>query len=215
MHACMHACMHSFIHYFVRSFVRSFILSFTNPSIHSFFYVFFISLPPSIHPSIHPLIHPSIHPSIHISIHSFPPLNTNIHRLVVNLAETAAIFPGFTPPQPPACMAGLGLENRNIPDSAITASTFANSYYRPDQGRLQHQYESGGYGSWVPATSNDQQWFQVNFGDWRKVTRVAIQGRLNAGHWVTKFQLAYSYDGVFFMDYIEDGGQAKVLTVVR
>ena len=107
-------------------------------------------------------------------------------------------------------MAGLGLENRNIPDSAITASSFANSYYRPDQGRLQHQYESGGYGSWVPAASNDQQWFQVNFGDWRKVTRVAIQGRLNAGHWVTKFKLAYSYDGVFYKDYNEDGENPKV-----
>ena len=107
-------------------------------------------------------------------------------------------------------MAGLGLENENIPDSSIKASTIANSYYRADQGRLQAQYESGGYGSWVPAVQNRQQWFQVDFGGWRKVTRVATQGRLNAGHWVTKYSLAYGYDGVFFKDYKEDGDHTKV-----
>ena len=107
-------------------------------------------------------------------------------------------------------MAGLGLENGKIPDSAIKASSFANSNYRASQGRLQAQYESGGYGSWVAGTSNNQQWFQVDFEGWTKVARVAIQGRLNAGHWVTKFKLAYSYDGVFFKDYIEEGEKTKV-----
>ena len=42
------------------------------------------------------------------------------------------------------------------------------------------------------------------------MTRVAIQGRLNAAQWVTKFKLAYGYDGVFFKDYKEDGDTAKV-----
>ena len=105
------------------------------------------------------------------------------------------------------------MENGNIPDSAITASSFANSYYRADQGRLQAQYESGGYGSWVAATSNNQQWFQVNFGSMTKVARVAIQGCLNAAQWVTKFTLAYSYDGVFFKDYVKKGVSAKVLVI--
>ena len=120
------------------------------------------------------------------------------------------VLAGFSAPKPQSCMAGLGLENGNIPDSAIIASSFYNSYYRPDQGRLQAQYESGGYGSWLAATSNNQQWFQVDFGNWTKVTRVAIQGRLNAAQWVTKFKLAYGYDGVFFKDYKEDGDTAKV-----
>ena len=108
-------------------------------------------------------------------------------------------------------MIGLGLENGNIPDSAITASSIANSYYRADQGRLQAQYESGGYGSWLAGTSNNQQWFQVDFGSWTKVARVATQGRLNAAQWVTRFTLAYSYDGVFYKDYVEEGVYAKVI----
>ena len=46
------------------------------------------------------------------------------------------------------------------------------------------------------------------------MTRVAIQGRLNAGHWVTKFKLAYSYDGVFFKDYTGEGQNAKVKNLI-
>ena len=97
------------------------------------------------------------------------------------------------------------MENYQIPDSAITASSMVNKYYRPGQGRLDQQAVSGGYGSWLAAKSNNQQWFQVYFGGWTMVTRVCTQGRLNAAHWVTKYKLAYSYDGVFYKDYKEDG----------
>ena len=101
-------------------------------------------------------------------------------------------------------MAGLGLENGNIPDSAITASSMLSSTYKPSLGRL-HKY----YG-WLAKTANKQQWFQVDFGSWTKVTRVATQGRQNGADWITKYNLAYSYDGVFFKDYKEDG-YTKVL----
>lgn len=52
-------------------------------------------------------------------------------------------------------MAGLGLENRNIPDSSITASSMNSATYRPSLGRLHHYY------GWLAGTSNQQQWFQV------------------------------------------------------
>lgn len=100
-------------------------------------------------------------------------------------------------------MTGLGLENRKIPDSAITTSSDANGYYKGSNGRLQAQPGNGGYG-WLAAAQNNLQWFQVDFGSWTKVARLAIQGRQNAAHWVTKFKLAYSYDGVFFKEYRED-----------
>lgn len=102
------------------------------------------------------------------------------------------------------CMAGLGLENRNIPDSAITASSMNSGTYRPSLGRLHHYY------GWIAGTYNQQQWFQVDFGDWTKVARVSTQGRQNAAQWVTKYKLAYSYDGVFYEEYKEDGN-AKVV----
>ena len=113
-------------------------------------------------------------------------------------------FSGFSTPKPPACMAGLGMENDQIPDSAITA-TSAHGSYRPDQGRL---YNQGG--SWLADTNNFGQWFQVELGDWTKVTRVCTQGRPNGGQWVTEYKLAYSYDGVFYKEYKEEGEKVKV-----
>ena len=80
----------------------------------------------------------------------------------------------------------------------------ANSNYIPGQGRLHEQK------GWVASAHNQQQWFQVDFGSWTKVTRVSIQGRQDAAQWLTKFKLVYSYDGVFYRDYKEDGDKAKV-----
>ncbi|XP_029202215.2 uncharacterized protein LOC114966489 [Acropora millepora] len=133
--------------------------------------------------------------------------------------EFYGCYSGFPTPKPPTCMAGLGLENRKIPDSAITTSSDANGYYKGSNGRLQAQPGNGGYG-WVAAAQNNLQWFQVDFGSWTKVARLAIQGRQNAAQWVTKFKLAYSYDGVFFKEYREDkivkefSGNADQFTVV-
>ena len=101
-------------------------------------------------------------------------------------------------------MASLGLENNDIPHSAITASS-EYSGYRASQGRLYQQ------GSWVADTRGTEQWFQVDFVNRTKVTGVAIQGNPYWWYWVTKFKLAYSYDGEFFSDYREDGDNAKVL----
>ncbi|XP_068680517.1 uncharacterized protein, partial [Montipora foliosa] len=124
--------------------------------------------------------------------------------------ELYGCYSGFPTPEPPACMAGLGLESGKVPDSAITASSIANANYKASNGRLQAQPGNGGYG-WIPSSQNNQEWFQVDFGSWTKVARIAIQGRQNAAQWLTKFKLTYSYDGLFFKEYIEDG-RAKELS---
>ena len=103
-------------------------------------------------------------------------------------------------------MGSLGLENNDIPDSAITAASERSNYSRASQGRLRQQR------SWVADTRGTEQWFQVDFVNRTKVTGVAIQGNPRWRYWwVTKFKLAYSYDGEFFKDYREDGDNAKVL----
>ena len=45
----------------------------------------------------------------------------------------------------------------------------------------------------------------MNFGERTKVTKVATQGRQDGAWWVKSYCLSYSYDGVFFEDYKEDG----------
>ena len=114
---------------------------------------------------------------------------------------------GFSTTKPPSCMASLGLENNEIPDSSITASS-QHSHYPASQGRLYQR------GRWLAYTHGAEQWFQADFVNRTKVTGVAIQGNgyKNWKLWVTKFKLAYSYDGVFFSDYREDGDNySKVL----
>ena len=114
---------------------------------------------------------------------------------------------GFSTPVPPVCVHGLGLENHDIKDLSLTASS--EIYYsKAVHGRLYH------HGSWAASEKNVHQWFQVEFRNWTKVTGVAIQGSGRWAYraaWVTKFKLAYSDDGVFFSDYKEDGDNNKVL----
>ena len=128
----------------------------------------------------------------------------------IQLSNRKFFHAGFsTTKPPPTCRASLGLENNEIPDSSITASSRYSYDYRASQGRLYQQ------GSWGAGTTDAKQWFQVDFVNWTRVTGVAIQGSTYSGWyrrlWVTRFKLFYSYDGVFFSDYREDGDNTKVL----
>lgn len=49
-------------------------------------------------------------------------------------------------------------------------------------------------------------WIQVNVGQLKKITGVVIQGCPSADHWVTKFKIQTSTDGLSWNDYSSDGG---------
>ena len=103
------------------------------------------------------------------------------------------------------CLKALGMQNKQIPDSAITASPYWHSETTAHNGRLHFLPRSGIVGGWVARWIDQNPFFQVHFGDWRKVTRVAIQGRQDKNEWVESFSLSYGYDSVFFQDYTEEG----------
>ena len=103
------------------------------------------------------------------------------------------------------CLEALGMQNGQILDSAITASTDYYWYYSAFNGRLHFLPTSGRAGGWVAERNDKNPFLRVNFKDWRKVTRVAIQGRQDDDEWVKSFSLSYGYDSVFFEDYKEDG----------
>ena len=114
---------------------------------------------------------------------------------------------GFSTPKPPVCLKALGMQNGKIPDSAITASTEYNAQGSASNGRL---HSGINYGAWLAQKNDVYQYLQVNFGDWTKVTRVAIQGRMDSDQWVKSFSLSYGYDHVFFKDY-KEGDVKKVI----
>ena len=109
------------------------------------------------------------------------------------------------------------MQNGQIPDSALSASTsYSTSSMPPGNGRLHFQSKSGKYGAWAVSTNDKFQWFLVDFGSFTKVTALSTQGRQDGDWWVKTYSLSFSYDGVFFQDYQENNVTkvTEVLTVL-
>ena len=117
-------------------------------------------------------------------------------------------------PTPPQCERELGMQSYAIPDSSVTASSMLWALAKAGNGRL-HLISTPGEndGGWIAEPNKEENsWFQVDFGRWTKVTGISTQGRQGFFlDWVTKYSVSYSYDGIFFLDYKENGDVAKVL----
>ena len=101
------------------------------------------------------------------------------------------------------------MEHESIPDSAITASSKLDQQYEGRNARLHFKGLPGRVAAWVALKTNELQWLQVTFGNWTKVDGVAIQGRHTIEQWVKTFTMSFSFDGLLFKDYHEQG-QKKV-----
>ena len=97
------------------------------------------------------------------------------------------------------------MQNENLPNSAISASSQLNSYYGPENARLHFHPQSGRNGAWIPNKQDHAQWLQVDFGVETVITRVETQGRQDAAQWVKEYTLRYSTDGNYFRQYQVNG----------
>ena len=108
------------------------------------------------------------------------------------------------------------MENGEISDEQITASSQYTVDNAAHQGRLHFLETATKSGSWVAATGDGNQWLQVDLRTlYTKVTRVATQGSNGVNHidWVTNYMLQYGNDEVNFHYYRCKGETAdKVLT---
>ena len=103
------------------------------------------------------------------------------------------------------CLEALGMQSKQISDSAITASSYWSGVNSAYYGRLHFLPSSSQVGgAWLSQSNDKGQFFQVHFGDWRKLTRVAIQGRQDWDQWVKSFSLSYGYDSEIFQNYTEE-----------
>ena len=91
------------------------------------------------------------------------------------------------------------MKNGKIPDSAITATTMLNQYYGPDRARLDQPKEGSYGGAWLPKYQDIGQWIQVDLSKIAKITRLATQGRQEAGHYTKSYTLSYSVEGGPFL----------------
>ena len=93
------------------------------------------------------------------------------------------------------------MEDRRIPDRAITASSSINSSHSPSSARLNILNNDSDVGAWCPKTEGDNQWLQIDLGEVTAVTKVATQGRYNSEDRVTTYTLSYSVDGTHWAGY--------------
>ncbi|KAK5879066.1 hypothetical protein CesoFtcFv8_024411 [Champsocephalus esox] len=96
------------------------------------------------------------------------------------------------------CLHGLGVEDGNITDSQLSASS-SIGFYTPNKARL------NGNSCWMPSGTATSSWIQANLGQTRKVTGVVIQGCPQNEHWITEFKIQHSMDGTIWTDYTADG----------
>lgn len=102
----------------------------------------------------------------------------------------------------------IGMEDHNITESQITASSLQNG---ATNARLNFKPTNLlATGAWCAAPDDTSQpWLQIDFQDKVTLSQVAIQGRFYDGsavsssffHWVEKYSLNYSLDGMYFKAY--------------
>ena len=113
------------------------------------------------------------------------------------------------------CGHRLGMENGNISDSRITASSTYNGC-QTSYGRLHNKVTSySGYSAWCADTNDTQApWFQVDLTTQMQVEGVIMQGSYLDNHdeWVTAYQVDYSDDETTWQ-YV--GGTSSVTAQVR
>ena len=107
------------------------------------------------------------------------------------------------------------MENGEIADAQISASSQWDDNHAAKQGRLHFKQQGIKQGGWSTRPNDLNQWLQVDLGSFTTVAGVATQGR-HSWRWrqfVKSFNLQYSNDGVIFQFYKETwNSSAKVIS---
>ena len=106
------------------------------------------------------------------------------------------------------------MENNDIPDSAITASsTHRNSWHKPWRARLNNVATISSPGSWSAGSRNVGQWLQIDLRKETVVTKVATQGRPKVyDQWVKSYKVLFSSDGTNWKEFKENGSVKVILS---
>ena len=104
------------------------------------------------------------------------------------------------------------MENREIPNRAVTASSYYAPWYESWQARLNNIQKNGSTGSWSTLPKTIGQYLQIDLGKERVVSKIATQGRPSDDQWVTSYKLLFSSDGANWNEY-QNNGVVKVNVV--
>ena len=104
------------------------------------------------------------------------------------------------------------MENKEIPNRAVTASSYHGSAHEPWQARLNNIQTGRSTGSWSARRNSIGQYLQIDLGKERVINKIATQGRPSLDQWVTSYKLLFSSDGANWNEY-QNNGVVKVNAV--
>jgi len=93
------------------------------------------------------------------------------------------------------------MEDKRIPDGAVTASSSFDNNHRPSLARLNILSDGKHVGAWCPKEKTINQWLQIDLGEITAVTKVATQGRYSSPDRARTYTLSYSVDGMHWTGY--------------
>ena len=103
----------------------------------------------------------------------------------------------------------LGMENGQIHDSQITASSQWDVNHGPTNARLNFKAHGRRTGAWSSRRNDVNQWLQIDFKYRATITEILTQGRKSYNQWIKTYTVSYSDDGVHFK-FSRQGGLHKV-----
>ena len=101
------------------------------------------------------------------------------------------------------------MENGQIRDSQITASSQWDVNHGPTNARLNIKARGGRTGAWSSRRNDVNQWLQIDFKYRATITEILTQGRKSYNQWIKTYTVSYSDDGVHFK-FSRQGGLHKV-----
>ncbi|XP_032234139.2 lactadherin [Nematostella vectensis] len=115
------------------------------------------------------------------------------------------------------CTTALGMEDKGIPDSQISASSERTVYHAARFGRLHQEWAEGlTVGAWSPVSDQLGEYLQVDLMRATRITGVATQGRGGSYLFVRRYQLKHSLDGTSWNVYPKElVGNTEQYAVVR
>ena len=102
------------------------------------------------------------------------------------------------------CDSVLGIKNRSIPDSSITASSQLSPNHAPSLARLDNQQ-----GAWCSAANDSLPYIEILLDEEKLITEIVTQGSRKHFRWSTKYQIKYLKEGRWIPFKKMDGTQVS------
>ena len=102
------------------------------------------------------------------------------------------------------CDAVLGIQNKSIPESGITASSQLSPSHAPSLARLDNKQ-----GAWCSAPNDSLPYIEILLDEETFVTEIVTQGSEKDVRWATKYQIQYLKEGRWIPYRKTDGSQVS------